>query len=212
LRREEDKMTEEKQKINFKIFDKYDISEIEVKDLGLKSVINLEPKLILKSHGRNSCSKFAQTKVNVVERLMNRLAVAGHRGKKHKISKGNATGKYSKNMKIVLDAFELIEKKTQKNPVEVFVKAVENSSPRDEITVIEYGGARYPQAVDVAPLRRVNLALRWIIHGASDKAFNKKKTITESLAEEIILASEGNGESFALRKKNESEKQADSAR
>jgi small subunit ribosomal protein S7 len=115
-------------------------------------------------------------------------------------------------MKIVLNAFELIEKRTQKNPVAVFVQAVENAAPRDEITVIEYGGARYPQAVDVSPLRRVNLALRWITQGASDKAFNKKKTITEALAEEIILASEGNGESFSLRKKNESEKQADSAR
>jgi small subunit ribosomal protein S7 len=205
-------MAEEKQKINFKIFDKYDISGIEVKDLGLRSAINLEPKLILKSHGRNACAKFAQVKINLVERLMNRIPVSGHRGKKHKIIKGNASGKYSKYMNIVLNAFEIIEKKTGKNPVAVFVQAVENAAPRDEITVIEYGGARYPQAVDVSPLRRVNLALRWITQGASDKAFNKKKTITEAIAEEIMLAADGNGDSFALRKKNESEKQADSAR
>lgn len=195
----------------FKIFDLYDLSEIEVKDPGLKPVINLQPKLILKSHGRN-VQRFGQTKVNVVERLMNRIAVAGHRGKKHKIIKGLATGKYTKNMMIVLEAFKLIEKKTGKNPVEVLVKAIENSAPRDEITVIEYGGARYPQAVDVSPLRRINLVLRWIVHGASDKAFNKKKTLTEALAEEIMLAYESNGDSFAMRKKNESEKQADSAR
>jgi len=199
------------EKMNFKIFDLYDISGIEVKDPGLKPVINLQPKLILQSHGRN-VQRFGQTKVNVVERLMNRIAVAGHRGKKHKIIKGLATGKYTKNMMIVLAAFKLIEKKTGKNPVEVLVKAIENSAPRDEITVIEYGGARYPQAVDVSPLRRINLVLRWIVHGASDKAFNKKKTLTEALAEEITLAYEGNGESFAMRKKNESEKQADSAR
>jgi small subunit ribosomal protein S7 len=204
-------MTEQTKLPDFKIFDLYDISGIEVKDLGLKSVINLQPKLILKSHGRN-VQKFGQTKVNIVERLMNRIGVAGHRGKKHKIIKGFATGKYSKNMKIVLDAFRLIEQKTGKNPVGVLVQAIENSAPRDEITVIEYGGARYPQAVDVSPLRRVNLALRWIVHGASDRAFNKKKTLTEALSEEIILASEKNGESFAMRKKNESEKQADSAR
>lgn len=197
--------------INFKVFDLYDISGIQVKDPGLKSAINLQPKLIIKSHGRN-VQRFDQTKVNIIERLMNRIAVAGHRGKKHKIIKGSATGKYSKNMRIVLDAFKLIEKKTGKNPVEVFVQAIENSAPRDEITVIEYGGARYPQAVDVSPIRRVNLVLRWIVHGASDKAFNKKKTITEALAEEIVLAYENNGESFAMRKKNESEKQADSAR
>ncbi|MAH03430.1 30S ribosomal protein S7 [Candidatus Pacearchaeota archaeon] len=197
--------------MNFKIFDMYDISEINIEDPGLKSAINLHPKLILKSHGRN-VQKLGQTKVNIVERLMNKLSVAGHRGKKHKIDFGGSTGKYSKNMKIVLDAFKLIEKRTQKNPIQVFIKAIENSAPKDETTVIEYGGARYPQAVDVSPLRRVNLALRNLIHGASDKAFNKKKTITQGLAEEIIMAHDGNGESFALRKKNESEKQADSAR
>lgn len=197
--------------LKFKAFDKYDLSEVKIVDEGLKNVINLEPKLLIKSHGRN-LSKMWQTKVNVIERLMNRLATAGHRGKKHKLMKGRATGKYTKNMKIILEAFNLIEKKTGKNPVAVLVKAIESASPRDEITVIEYGGARYPQAVDVSPLRRVNLAIRWIIHGASDKAFNKKKTISQALAEEIMLASESNGDSFAYRKKNESEKQADSAR
>ncbi len=194
----------------FKIFDKYEITQIEVQDPGLRAVINLQPKLILKSCGRNVV-KFGQTKVNVVERLMNKVATAGHRGKKHKIQK-KATGKYTKNMKIVLEAFELVEKKTGQNPVEVLVKAIENSAPRDEVTVIEYGGARYPQAVDVSPIRRVNLALKHLTHGASDKAFNKKKTYAQGLAEEIIMASEQNGESFAIRKKKEAEAQADSAR
>ena len=194
----------------FKIFDKYDVSGIQVKDPGLKAVINFEPKLVLKSYGRN-VQKFGQTKVNVVERLMNKLATAGHRGKKHKIQK-KSTGKYTRNMLIVLEAFEMIEKKTGKNPVEVLAKAIENSAPRDEVTAIEYGGARYPQAVDVSPIRRVNLALKHLTHGASDKSFNKKKTFAESLAAEILLAFENNGESFAIRKKKESESQADSAR
>jgi small subunit ribosomal protein S7 len=214
LRREGDRMTEQKQTTNlpeFKIFDLYDLSKIKIEDLGLKQAINLKPKLILKSQGR-SVQKLGQTKVNIVERLMNKLSVAGHRGKKHRIQLGHTTGKYSKNMKIVLDAFKIVEQKTKQNPVQVLVKAVENASPRDETTVIEYGGARYPQAVDVSPLRRVNLALKHIVHGASDKAFNKKKNITQGLAEEIILTYENNGESFAIRKKNESEKQADSAR
>jgi len=205
----------EEQKIvqvpKFKLFDKYDVSQIQIGDPGLKTIINLDAKLIVKSQGRN-VSKHGQTKMNIVERLMNKLAVAGHRGKKHKLEKGTATGKYSKNMKIVLDALEIVEKKTGKNPVEVLVKAIENAAPRDEITVIEYGGARYPQAIDVAPLRRVNLALRNMVHGSSDKAFGKKKKLCQALAEEIMLAYDGNGESFALRKKNESEKQADSAR
>ncbi|MEK6926059.1 MAG: 30S ribosomal protein S7 [Nanoarchaeota archaeon] len=202
-------MTEQIQ--NFKIFDLYDTKEIVIEDLSLKAAINLNPKLVLKTQGRNA-QKFGQTKVNIVERLMNRLGVAGHRGKKHRIGLGHVTGKYDKNMKIILDAFSIIEKKTGKNPVQVLIKAIENAAPRDEITVIEYGGARYPQAVDVSPLRRVNLALKHLIHGASDKAFGKKKSIVQGLSEEIILAYEGNMESFALKKKNESEKQADSAR
>ncbi|MFH1326879.1 MAG: 30S ribosomal protein S7 [archaeon] len=202
-------MTETMQ--NFKIFDLYDLSEVRIEDFGLKEVINLKPKLILKSQGRN-VTKLGQAKVNIVERLMNKLSVAGHRGKKHRIILGHSTGKYSKNMKTVLDALKLIEKRTNTNPIQILVKAIENAAPRDEITVIEYGGARYPQAVDVSPLRRVNLALKHIVHGASDKAFNKKKNIVQGLADEIIMASEGNGESFALRKKNEAEKQADSAR
>jgi small subunit ribosomal protein S7 len=195
----------------FKIFDLYETKDVVVNDIGLKRVINLNPKLILKSHGRN-IQKFGQTKTNIVERLINKISVVGHRGKKHKIILGTSTGKYSRNAKIVLKAFELIEKKTGKNPVEVLVRAIENSAPRDEITIIEYGGARYPQAVDVSPLRRVNVALRLLTHGASDKAFNKKKDFTQGLADEITLAAEGNQDSFAIKKRIESEKQADSAR
>jgi len=197
--------------MKFKIFDLYETKDVVVNDIGLKSVINLNPKLILKSYGRN-LQKFGQAKTNIVERLINRISVAGHRGKKHKIILGTSTGKYSRNAKIVLEAFKLIEKKTEKNPVEVLIKAIENSAPRDEITIIEYGGARYPQAVDASPLRRVNVALRHIVHGASEKAFNKKKNFAQGIADEITLAAEGNQDSFAVKKRIESEKQADSAR
>jgi small subunit ribosomal protein S7 len=209
----EQKISKEKIKedFNFKIFDLYDLSNIKVEDKGLQNVINLNAKLVLKTQGRN-VEKYGQTKTNIVERLINRLGVAGHRGKKHKITLGSSTGKFTRNTKIILKAFELIEKKTNKNPIEVLVKAIENASPRDEVTTIEYGGARYPQAVDTSPIRRINLALRWIVQGASDKAFNKKKSITLTIAEEIIMAYEQNGESFAIRKKKESEAQADSSR
>lgn len=195
----------------FKIFDLYDITGIKVQDPGLKKVINLKPKLVLKSQGRHA-EKLGQIDVNVVERLMNKISTAGHRGKKHKIEKGDSTGKYEKNMKIVLEAFRIIKEKTGKNPVQVLVNAIEKAAPRDGVTIIEYGGARYPQAVDMSPLRRVNITLRNIAHGSSDKAFNKKKDFSEGLAEEIMLASNENGDSFALKKKKEAEAQADSAR
>ena len=194
-----------------KIFNLYSTQDVKVEDPALKSVINLDEKLVLKTAGRAK-GKFEKTKVNIIERLANLVAVSAHRGKKHKIITGHASGKYSKNMKIVLEALRIIEEKTKQNPVQVLVKAIENAAPRDEITVIEYGGARYPQAVDVSPLRRLNITLRNIIHGSYDKSFNKKTKIQEALAREIILASEGNMESAAMSKKNESEKQADSAR
>lgn len=195
----------------FKIFDLWEIANIEVKEPGLISAINLEPKLCVKSYGRN-VQKYGQLKINIIERLMNKLSTAGHRGKKHKIELGHSTGKYTKNMNTVVKAFKIIEKKLGKNPIEVLVRAIENAAPRDEVTVIEYGGARYPQAVDVSPLRRVNLVLKYLVHGASDRAFSKKKTLAQALAEEIMFAYEESGESFALKRKNEAEKQADSAR
>jgi len=197
--------------MTFKIFDLYDMEEVKVTDGALVPYINIQPKLLVKSHGRN-VGKFTQTKVHIVERFANRLAVPGHVGKKHKIITSHSSGKYSSNMQTIIDTLKIIADKKKANPVQVLVKAIENASPRDEITTIEYGGARYPQAVDVSPLRRVNLAIRWMIQGAYQKSFGKKKKMSESLATEIMNASDLNMESYALGKKNEAEKQADSAR
>ncbi|PIN93372.1 30S ribosomal protein S7 [Candidatus Pacearchaeota archaeon CG10_big_fil_rev_8_21_14_0_10_31_24] len=205
----EDKMAEAPK---FKIFDLYDVSSIEVKDAALKPYMNLRPSLLLKSQGRRNQENLGATKVNVVERIANRLAVSGHVNKKHKIITNWSSGKYNRNMKTVLEVLALIEKRSKKNPVQVLVSAIENASPRDEITVIEQAGARYPQAVDTSPIRRINLAIRWMIMGAYGKSFGKKNKIAQTLANEIFLASEGNMESFAMGKKNEAEKQADSAR
>jgi small subunit ribosomal protein S7 len=197
--------------MNFKIFDLYDMDEVKVTDGALVPYINIQPKLLVKSHGRN-VGKFTQTKIHIVERIANRLAVPGHVGKKHKVITSHSSGKYSTNMQTVITTLKIIADKKKVNPVQVLIKAIENASPRDEITTIEYGGARYPQAVDVSPLRRVNLAIRWMIQGAYGKSFGKKKKIAEALATEIMNASDLNMESYALGKKNEAEKQADSAR
>jgi small subunit ribosomal protein S7 len=193
------------------VFDLYDISEVEVKDPGLKSVINLKYSLVIKSRGRHR-ERFGKAQVNIVERLINTVSVPGHRGKKHKVITRWATGKYNKNAKQVLDAFKIIHDKTKKNPLQVLVEAIEQGSPKDEVTMIQYGGARYPQSVDSSPLRRVSIALRNIVHGAYDKSFNKKKTFSQALAEELIATSNGSGDAAAVSKKNELERQADSAR
>ena len=93
-----------------------------------------------------------------------------------------------------------------------FVTALENAVPRVGITVIEYGGARYPQAVDISPLRRVTMTLRLIVQGSYDKSHGKKTKIKEALAYEIIKAYRSEPYSYVMIKKKDSEKQADSAR
>jgi small subunit ribosomal protein S7 len=199
------------QKEQFKLFGLYDVSEVKVEDPGMKKYINLDPKLVVKSYGRNR-EKFSRGKVNLLELFANLVAVPGHRGKKHKIQTGWKAGKHSQNMKIVLGCLKIIETRTKQNPVQVLVTALENAAPMDGITVIEYGGARYPQAVDISPMRRVTMTLRVMVQGSYDKAFNKKKKIEEALAEEIIKAYNKDMDSYAMSKKRDSEKQADSAR
>ncbi|MFA6022520.1 MAG: 30S ribosomal protein S7 [Candidatus Pacearchaeota archaeon] len=202
---------ETERKEEAKVFDLYDINEVIVKDPGLKKALNLDYRLVVKSHGRIR-ERFGKANVNIIERLVNTISVPGHRGKKHKVITNWATGKYNTNMKMVLGAFKIIEEKTKKNPIQVLVEAIEKGSPMDEVTMIQYGGARYPQAVDCSPIRRISLALRNIVHGAQDKSFNKKKTFVQTLAEEIIATAAGSGDSVAFNKKNDLEKQADAAR
>lgn len=193
-----------------KIFNLYETEGIKVNDKGLEKYLSFESRLMIKSRGRNR-GKFARAKTNIIERLINELSVPGHRGKKHKIMT-RVSGKYTQQTKVVIEAFNLIIERTKENPIQIFIKAIENGAPRDEVTAIEYGGARYPQAVDCAPTRRISLALRNMIHGAQDKSFNKKVKLSEALANEIIAASNNSNESVAVTKRIETEKQADSAR
>jgi len=196
---------------DFLLFGIYDVSEIKVNDPGMKKYINIEPKLVVKSQGRIR-EKFNRGKINILELFANLIAVPGHRGKKHKIQTSWKSGKYSQNMRIVLNCLKIIGERTKKNPVQVLVTAVENAAPRDGITVIEYGGARYPQAVDISPMRRVTMTLRIIVQGSYDKSHNKKTKIEQALADEIIKAYNGETDSYAMIKRRDSEKQADSAR
>jgi small subunit ribosomal protein S7 len=201
----------EPDKNQFKLFGLFDVSNIKVEDPGLKRYINVDAKLIVKSQGRTR-EKFSKGKINLLEMFANLVAVPGHRGKKHTIQTGHKTGKYSQNMRIVIECLKIVEQKTKENPVQVLVKAIENGAPRDGITVIEYGGARYPQSVDISPTRRLTMTLRNIVQGSYDKSFNKKTSIQQALAEEIVKAYRNEPDSFLIAKKNDSEKQANSAR
>ncbi len=195
----------------FKLFDIYDVSDVKVEDPGMRRYINLDPRLMVKSHGRIR-EKFGKGKTNLIEIFANLIAVPGHRGKKHKIQTSWKTGKYSQNMKIVLKCLKIIQEKTKQNPIQVLVTAIENAAPRDGVTVIEYGGARYPQAVDISPLRRITMTLRHIVQGSYDKSFNKKTKIEQALANEIIKAYNNEADGYSIAKKKDSERQADSAR
>jgi len=195
-----------------KLFNKYDTSDIKIKDPGLKQYINLSPTVVPSSFGRNSTVTAHKNKINIVERLISKLMVPGHRGKKHKLSSGHTTGKAYKAQRVVQEVFKIIEEKTKQNPVQVFVTAIENSAPRDEITTIEYGGARYPQSVETSPLRRIDLTLRIMVQGSYQKSFGKKKTLIETLSEEILNAYNKDKASSALSKRAELERQADASR
>ncbi|MBI2663471.1 30S ribosomal protein S7 [Candidatus Woesearchaeota archaeon] len=194
-----------------KLFNRWE-TNFEVNDTGLKSYININPLMIPRTGGRNVGTQFWKSKTHIVERLINKLMIPGHRGKKHRISSGHNTGKSVTTYNIVLKTFEIIEQKLKKNPVEVFVRAVENAAPREEITTIEYGGARYSQAVECAPQRRVDLALRNIVQGAYSKTFKNKKRMWECLADEIILVYNMDNKSNAIARKLELERQADASR
>lgn len=194
------------------VFNKWDTQGIKVMDPGLERYVNLNPILVPKSGGRNTNTQFHKSKYNIVERLVNKLMVSGHRSKRHKITSRHNTGKKMKTYKLVYETFSIIEKKTGKNPVEVFVRALENAAPREEINTIEYGGARYPQAVECSPQRRIDLALRLMTQGAYQKSFNSKKSAANCLADEIIAAYNLDNKSAAISKKLELERQADASR
>jgi len=195
-----------------KFFDKWDTNGIVVQDPGLKTYITLQPRLVPKTGARYAGFRFHKSKISIVERLVNKMMVSGHRNKKHKMSSGHNTGKAIKNLTILKRAFEIIESKLNMNPIAVLVKAIENASPREEIVSIEYGGARYPKAVECAPQRRIDLALRSISQGAYAKAFNGKKSASEALADEIIAAYKLLQTSNSISKKYDLERQADASR
>ena len=195
-----------------KLFNIWSTEGIAVEDPGLKPYVNLDPVIVPRTLGRYATRRFHKSKSNIVERLINKLMVPGHKGKKHLLTSRRTTGKGVKAYNTIIKTFETIEKETKVNPIKVFVKALENAAPREEITTIEYGGARYPQAVECAPQRRIDVALRQMVQGAFQKAFDDKKTFERALADEIINAYNLSQNSQAISKKLELERQSDSSR
>ncbi len=198
--------------VEIKVFNKWDVKGISVEDQGLQRYIAVNPRIVPKTGARYAGNRFHKSKTFIVERLINKLMIPGHKAKKHVKSSGFCTGKAANAYNIVKTALGIIEQKTKQNPIKVLVKAIENSAPREEIVTIEYGGARYPKAVECAPQRRIDVALRYFVQGSYDKCFNKKSSIEDALAQEILFAYALDSRSMAISKKNEIERQADASR
>ena len=191
------------------LFRKWDTTEIEIKDLGLKTAISLKQIIMPLDFGRSALKRYNKGQVNIVERLANKLM---HFGKKYAKNTGRQGGKKHHSLNIVKTAFEIIHLKTGKNPVEVLVRAVENSAPNEDTTRIVYGGTVYHVSVDVAPLRRVDLALRFIADAIKEATFSNPKPIEEYIAEHLILAANNDPAAPSIKKKNELERVAQASR
>jgi len=198
-------MTEQK----LLLFRKWDTTEITINDIGLKTAISLKQIIIPLDFGRSALKRFNKGDVNIVERLANKLM---HFGKKYAKNTGRMGGKKTHSLNVVRTAFEIISLKTGKNPVEILVRAVENSAPNEDTTRIVYGGTVYHVSVDVAPLRRVDLALRFIADGVKEATFSNPKPIEEYLAEHLILSANNDTTSPSIKKKNELERVAQASR
>src|SRR3989344_6667403 len=141
---------------NVKAFNRWSMDGIKVEDQGLQQYITLSPRIVPKTGSRYAQNRFYKSRIFIVERLINKLLVPGHKSKKHYKTSYHITGKANMAYRIVEEAFRQIEKNTKENPLKVFVKALENAAQREEIVTIEYGGARYPKAVECSPQRRVD--------------------------------------------------------
>lgn len=200
----------QKIKFDFKLFGRWD-SGIEVKDKSLKNYMNLDAKFLPRSAGVNR-GKFHKSKNHIVERLALSMMVPGHQGKRHRLSSGHFAGGYTTIMKNIEKTFELIEKKENKNPIEVLVNAISNAAPREEIISYQLGSIMAREAVVTSPQRRIDKTLRMFAQSSYRKSFNKKISIYEALANEIIAASRGSPDSFAIKERERIEREASGAR
>ncbi len=183
------------------LFGKYPFEGVEVHDPGLLPYLYLHPVYAPHTEGRLTGKPFLKARMHLVERLAN-----------HLMKGGKFTGKKSKALTTIRKAFAEIAQKEGKNPLQLLVDAVENAAPREEVTRLQFGGISVPRAVDASPARRLNVAIRNIALGAIQASHKSTKPIYSALADEIRLAAKGDLTSFAVGRKEEVERVAQSAR
>lgn len=113
-------------------------------------------------------------------------------------------GKKTVAQRIVYDSFDIIKEKTQKEPLEIFNKAIENVSPLLEVKPKRVGGATYQVPMEVRQERKLDLSIKWILDAARSK---KGKGMAVKLSEELLAAS--NNEGNAMKKKNDTHRMAE---
>ncbi|MDD3959826.1 MAG: 30S ribosomal protein S7 [Clostridiaceae bacterium] len=116
-------------------------------------------------------------------------------------------GKKGVAQKICYDAFEIIKNRSGKEPLEVFLQALENVMPVLEVKARRVGGANYQVPIEVRPARRLTLGLRWIVLFARKRS---ERTMSERLANELLDATNNTG--GAYKKKEDIHKMADANR
>ncbi|MFN9709175.1 MAG: 30S ribosomal protein S7 [Burkholderiales bacterium] len=114
------------------------------------------------------------------------------------------SGKKAIAERIVYGALELVEKKLSKDPLEIFTVALNNIKPLVEVKSRRVGGANYQVPVEVRPLRRNALAMRWLKDSARKRG---EKSMVQRLANEIMEAIEGRG--GAMKKRDEVHRMAE---
>ncbi|ANK83147.1 30S ribosomal protein S7 [Minwuia thermotolerans] len=113
-------------------------------------------------------------------------------------------GKKSAAERIVYNAFEQVERKIGRNPVDIFHEALSNARPHLEVRSRRVGGATYQVPVDVRPERAQALAIRWLIDAARKRSEN---TMMERLAGELMDAASSRG--GAVKKREDTHRMAE---
>jgi small subunit ribosomal protein S7 len=199
---------------NILLFDRWSFRGVEVEDISLANYINLEPIIVPHSGGKHQHKKFWKTEhISIIERFINKLMTPGLVKKRIK-GRGSSynMGKKQQFITIIRNSFALMEARVKDNPIQILVDAIQNASPREETTRISLGGISYQQAVDIAPQRRVDLGLKILVQSIVAMAYNNVKTIDEIIAKELILAAKNDPNSRAVKRKDEIERMAVSAR
>jgi small subunit ribosomal protein S7 len=194
------------------LFNRWDFTGVEIRDLGLKKYMNLTPVVVPKTSGKYGTVSIHKAKMSIIERFITKLFVPGHRGKKHKLTSGHVVGNYQRVYNAISDAFDIIEKRTKKSPIQVLVSAIENGALYEEVMGYRVGGIIARKAVIVSPQRRLDVALKLIAQNIFSKAFHSKKTFPEVIAEELIELANNDQRNNVIRERQRIEKEAEGAR